>query len=127
MKRNWNLIRCILLEIENSDGMDAFLNLSDDGYRYTNNLKMYDSKDIIYHVQLLVKADFISTNIDDYGEQELTGLTWKGHEYAEKLRDEDRWKKIELYIIEKNLDFGSDTIMSLVRKRINKTIENDNQ
>lgn len=55
----------------------------------------------------------------------MSGLTWKGHEYAEKLRDNERWEKIKRYISEKSLDLGSDTIMSLVRRRINKIIDGD--
>lgn len=125
MKRDWDLIRRILLEIENSPDMEAFLNFSESGYLYTDNLKDYEKEQIIYHIQLLVNAGFISTNADLYGEQEITGLSWKGHEYAEKLRDTARWEMIKSYISEKGLDLGSDTIMSLIRKGINKIIDGD--
>tara|TARA_R110001592_G_scaffold363402_1_gene688355 strand:+ start:62264 stop:62644 length:381 start_codon:yes stop_codon:yes gene_type:complete len=125
MKRDWDLIRRILLEIENSPDMETFLNFSESGYLYTNNLKDYEKEQIIYHIQLLVNAGFISTNADLYGEQEITGLSWKGHEYAEKLRDTARWEMIKSYISEKGLDLGSDTIMSLIRKGINKIIDGD--
>lgn len=125
MKRDWDLIRRILLEIENSPDMETFLNFSESGYLYTDNLKDYEKEKIIYHIQLLVNAGFISTNVDLYGEQEITGLSWKGHEYAEKLRDTARWEMIKSYISEKGLDLGSDTIMSLIRKGINKIIDGD--
>ncbi|MDX2463886.1 MAG: DUF2513 domain-containing protein [Porticoccus sp.] len=125
MKRDWDLIRRILLEIENSPDMDTFLNFSESGYLYTDNLKDYEKEQIIYHIQLLINAGFISTNADLYGEQEITGLSWKGHEYAEKLRDTARWEMIKSYISEKGLDLGSDTIMSLIRKGINKIIDGD--
>jgi hypothetical protein len=125
MKRDWDLIRDILIEIENAEDMDAFLNFSENGYLYPESLEKYGNEKINYHLQLLVNADFISTSDDDYGEKEMSGLTWKGHEYAEKLRDNERWEKIKIYISEKSLDLGSDTIMSLVRRRINKIIDGD--
>lgn len=125
MKRDWDLIRDILIEIENSKDMDSFLNFSESGYLYPEKLHEYENKKITYHIQLLVGAGFISTNEDDYGEKELTGLTWKGHEYADKLRDAERWGKIKLFISEKGLDLGSDTIMSLVRRGVNKIIDSD--
>ncbi|PCJ92428.1 MAG: hypothetical protein COA46_04260 [Porticoccaceae bacterium] len=125
MRRDWDLMRMILLEIEDSKDIDTFMNFSEKGYLYTDKLKEFDREKIIYHIQLLISADFISTNSDDYGEKEITGLSWKGHEYAEKLRDSERWRKIKLYVSEKGLDLGSDTIMSLIRKRINKIIDSD--
>ncbi len=125
MRRDWDLMRMILLEIEDSKDIDTFMNFSEKGYLYTEKLKEFDREKIIYHIQLLISADFISTNADDYGEKEITGLSWKGHEYAEKLRDSERWRKIKSYVSEKGLDLGSDTIMSLIRKRINKIIDSD--
>lgn len=67
MKRDWDLIRDILIEIENAEDMDAFLNFSENGYLYPESLEKYGNEKITYHLQLLVNADFISTSDDDYG------------------------------------------------------------
>lgn len=50
MKRDWDLIRDILIEIENAEDMDAFLNFSENGYLYPESLKKYGNEKITYHL-----------------------------------------------------------------------------
>ena len=124
MKRDWDLIREILLEIEESHDIEDFMNHVKGENFYSENLRKYGKSNVKYHIDLLVEAGFIRAVNTDYGDAELTGLTWKGHEYAEKLRDNERWEKIKAYIAEKGLDLGSDTIMTLMRRGIDKIIGN---
>lgn len=84
MKRNMDLIRLILLEIEKGPYDGSWLDINIDGY--TDN-------DISYHVILLAEAGLIeaqdNSTLDGLSWQPKR-LTWQGHEFLDASRDESR-------------------------------------
>lgn len=94
MKRDMDLIRTMLLEIE--DGKSHFETTSDDvaialGTEGTG-LSRSDAERLEYHLTLLEEsglAKFTTT-----GEGWLVdGLSWRGHDFLDSVRDEEIWAR----------------------------------
>ena len=88
MKRDMELIRKIVLEIEDAPSGYAPQNFEFEGYT---------SEQISYHGYLIHNAGLAEgERIDGMGsdspEALITNLTWAGHEFADAARDESRWK-----------------------------------
>jgi Hypothetical protein (DUF2513) len=86
MKRDWEMIRSLLLEIERESQF--------------NNQYIFDEKDhskIEFHqtrrahLRLMKEAGFIRT----MGEMEhyTMGITWTGYEFLDTIRDDEVWSK----------------------------------
>jgi uncharacterized protein DUF2513 len=89
MKRDLELIRKMLLTIEEADSGWAPSDLKLDGYT---------DAQIGYHAHLLIDAglahgDDVTTMGSEAPEGKITSLTWAGHEFVEAARDEGRWKR----------------------------------
>ena len=88
MKRDLDLIRKIILSIEESESAQAPTHLAVEGYTEAQ---------INYHAWLLVDAGLAmgadTTHMESDGPAAIiTNLTWTGHEFAEAARNENRWK-----------------------------------
>jgi len=109
MKRDMELIRKLVLALEDAPT----------GYAPDNlNIEGYASDQIGYHAYLMIDAG-LATGKKDVGEfgstspeAMLTNLTWAGHEFAEAARDESRWKNAMSVVREKG---GSVTISVLTQ------------
>lgn len=77
MKRNWEIIRGILLDIESGD--------------FDNNTDLLSDDVIVEHVRLLSSGKFIEAAIGSGVIVPGTSLTWAGCEMLDLLRDEDVW------------------------------------
>jgi Hypothetical protein (DUF2513) len=89
MKRDMDLIRAILLALEEKSDLGAEIEI--DGY---------DEAQIGYHCYLIVDAGL--ANGADVGSSEspceefiATGLTWAGHDFLDAAREPERWKKAQ--------------------------------
>ena len=106
MIRELDLIRKMVLAIENSPTGYAPRKLSIDGYT---------PDQVGYHAYLMIDAGLAEGNRVDHGgstgpEAMLRTLTWAGHEFADAARDETRWKKAMGMVQEKG---GSVTLTVL--------------
>ena len=106
MKRNMDLVRLILLEIENIYRSTAIYNLTIDGY---------DAEMIAYHCKIIHEAGLISDYKAQYADNKLYGfgvgsITWDGNDFLDKIRDDSQWKKIKDAITEKGLPMVIETI-----------------
>lgn len=90
MKRDFDLIRKILLAIEEHTEDTAIQNLTIEGY---------NREQIAYHVQLIFEAGLVKGDIlfglgsvkpRGYS---ITQMTWAGHDFLDACRDESRWAK----------------------------------
>lgn len=91
MKRNLDLIRTLLLRLENTEvSVGHALPLG------PNELQIdgYDLEEVAYHIQLLKSAGFIR----ELGSKPLryglnySGLSWEGHEFLDSVRDDAIWR-----------------------------------
>ncbi len=103
-----DLVRRILLEIENAHYNMSGIDLEVEGY---------NREVVSYHIMLLYEAGLIEA-IDDssFSKSEWvpTRLTWEGHEFVEASRDEDRWAKAKQVIKERGGGMAFDVIKTLL-------------
>jgi hypothetical protein len=96
MKRDMDLVREILLAVEDSpDQMAA--NRPD--------IEGYTDSEINYHLVLLHEAGLIIALIhkgDDQYSAEPVRLTWEGYEFLEAIRDKAKWHEMKKVILEKS-------------------------
>lgn len=86
MKRDWNLIRLLLLEIESRVAPEA--------------LKQYTEEQVLYHCELLEESGLILGKLVRGGKGQVVGasiqrLTWKGHDLLDSIRDEGVWARVQ--------------------------------
>lgn len=99
MKRDMELCRKILLEIEEFPTSEKIDNLEIDGY---------SDEQVSYHCKLLQEAELISDyKVDRFINGTSTfrvgSLTWKGHDYIDKIREDTIWNKTKETIKSKGL------------------------
>ena len=93
MKRDFELIRNLLLDIEGEEV----------------DLSQLTEDQILYHKALLLEAGLAegpkphypsakSTEIPD--KVIIRKLTWEGHDFIDGIRDQDRWQKVKKWIKE---------------------------
>lgn len=109
MKRDMDLVREILLEIEKQYISTAIYNLKIEGY---------DMNTIAYHCKILHEAGMISSYKASYASNEIYSfgvgsLTWEGNDYLDKVRDNSIWTKTKETITEKGLPLVFDTIKTI--------------
>lgn len=108
MKRNMNLVRKLVLEIEDNPTGFVPKDLAIEGYH---------KEEIGYHFYIMMEAGLIrGVDVTTHGsktpEAIATGLTWAGHEFADAVRDPNRWEKAMQLTKEKA---GSVTLDVLVK------------
>lgn len=92
MKRDMDLIRKILLELESSSES------------WAERLDGYEKQEIYHHAYLLIQAGLAEGNIFSSSpppQADLFNLTWQGHEFIDSVRNESVWRKTREYIKEK--------------------------
>lgn len=109
MKRDMDLVRLILLEIEDKFRSTALHNLAIDGY---------DTETVAYHCKILYEAGLISDYKAQYADNEIYvfgvgSLTWDGNDFIEKIRDNSQWKKVKDTITQKGLPMVIETIKTI--------------
>lgn len=118
MKRDLDLIRKILLTIEDEASGFAPRSLKIDGYTDVQ---------VAYHAFLLVDAGLVDgsvvkTNTGHAPEGMIRNLNWAGHEFAEAARDDTRWNKAMGIVKEKGgsitMDVLKDLLTSLMKLAI---------
>ena len=106
MKRDMDLIRLILLRVEEQDpNTSSYESITIDGYT---------SGEVREHIKLLANAGMISDVHHDLdGNVWVRSITWDGYDYLDKVRDNTIWKKTKDTIKEKGLPLIFDTIKTI--------------
>lgn len=110
MKREWDLIREILIEVEELS--------SEERKRKSfscNSQQKEDAATIkIEHIKLLRTSGFLSgeakTSISGTWSLSNPELTWEGHELLEKMRSAPLWERIKEMATQKGLEMTFDVI-----------------
>ncbi|MBU6391902.1 MAG: DUF2513 domain-containing protein [Planctomycetota bacterium] len=88
MKRNFDLIRRILLDIEKVPAGEPFGKIS---------YPEYDQPTIYEHLNLLSDGGLIKAKIIKAGtdiiDVHISGLTWGGHDFLDSAKDDSIWQK----------------------------------
>lgn len=123
MKRDMDLIRSIVLDIEN--GKDWFETTSDetavalgtDG----SGLSHDEADRLEYHLTLLEASGIAKFTKADSG-WIPESLTWKGHDFADSVRDDEIWRKTKEGALAAK-GFTVDLLVSLAKGYLKKQIE----
>lgn len=101
MKRDMDLCRKILFKIEEQYTDTALINLE---------LENYDNLKIAYHCKILNEAGLIDHYSAQYADDSLYSfsvgsLTWEGHDFLDKIREDTTWNNVKKIIKNKALPF----------------------
>lgn len=110
MRRDWELIRRILLKMEQGGADDL----------YYNGIEGHSHEEVSYHLYLLYEAGLIEgiatqSLTDLYPEVYPTAITWKGHDLLEHIRDDNRWKKFKRKLQEIGGELAKTSIPEVIR------------
>lgn len=119
MNRDMELVRLILLKIEEEYRLTTIYNLKISGY---------DMETVAYHCKILNEAGLISGYVAQYADDSLWcfgigSLTWEGHDFLDKIRDNSQWKKVKDVIAQKGLPFVIETIKTISAAILTATTE----
>jgi hypothetical protein len=106
MKRDWELVRQILLDLENVPHDQ--LVVADEGQ---------DTNVFGYHCKLMRDAGLIEANVSEYMEGGIKGqairMTWAGHEFLDSIRPKPIWEKVKSQAKDKGIDLTFGAIKTL--------------
>lgn len=108
MRRDVDLIRAILIEVEKSDSLNRDFSITIEGY--TDQL-------VNYHVKLLAQAGYLEVNhisCREFEEWRPISLTWTGHEFLDAARDNTVWNRTKEKIGEKLPSITFDVLKSML-------------
>lgn len=119
MNRDMELVRLILLKIEEEYRSTTIYNLKISGY---------DMETVAYHCKILKEAGLISDYVAQYADNSLWrfgigSLTWEGHDFLDKIRDNSQWKKVKDVIAQKGLPLVIETIKTISAAFLTATAE----
>ncbi|WP_240156734.1 MULTISPECIES: DUF2513 domain-containing protein [unclassified Streptococcus] len=115
MKRNMDLCRLILFKIEDEYKSTALSHLQIDGY---------DIEIIAYHCDLLFEAGLIKSYKSTYASDKIYffsvgALTWEGHDFLDKIRENTMWNRTKNRIKENALPMTLEVIKTIATSLIN--------
>ena len=86
MRRNKELLRAILLEVEESPGFDGR-----ERQFFSFEIVGYTKAEVHFHVHMLIRAKYLEADEHEDGFIGY-GLTLAGHDYLDSLRDSLAWR-----------------------------------
>ena len=111
MKRDWDLIRQILLACE---AADPGQHLSNDAFPDVDGATLFQ------HVSILSSAGYLDARLMRYMETTdgggtfiILGMTWDGHDLAAKMASDTWWRKIKKAAADKGIGLTFDVIKAL--------------
>lgn len=112
MKRDWDVIRHILITLEERDPRSGGLQLKD-----FPSEKAYEYS---YHTQLLINRSLVSGilsqvigNPSRATDFHLQHLTWEGHDLLDTMRSRPVWDRIKTISMEKGIELSLDAVKAL--------------
>jgi hypothetical protein len=106
MKRDWELVRQILIAVEALESHGQVVRSS--------AIEGYDHELVAYHIHMLIESGLIdgtcSRSINGPRQCVARELTWPGHEFLDQIRSQKVWSRTLGLIREKGLDLSFETI-----------------
>lgn len=110
MKRDWDLVRHILLKLEEQATVQSKLLPAD--------LPAFDEETVSYHFRLLDDAGLITAKCIGGGKRlhcVATGMTWAGHEFLDSVRTVTLWNRTKELVREKGLELSFDAVKAAAK------------
>lgn len=116
MKQDWEIIRKLLIKIEELPTEDSDFN--------SNDLAGYDNDMVAYQMRLMIEAGLIEGGCrNSFGAAPLchaNSLTWKGHELLNSIRRETIWNAVKNKAREKGVDLTVGIILTAAKSIVEK-------
>ena len=112
MKRDLDLVRTILIEIEEHPDFESLIELKCPGY---------SPEQVTYHVKLLKEAGLVEAldmSTMEGAEFAPKCLTWKGHEFLAATRNDGVWHKLKAEIKDRGVGLPFNLIQQLALKLV---------
>lgn len=110
MKRDFNLIRKILLDVQSFPP-----NNRDSSLEYEGE---YDKDIVNEHIELLIEAGLLKGHVvksmNGILQIAVSGLTWDGHNFIDAARNDVIWKKAFDVLKDKGVDATFDVLKTLL-------------
>lgn len=119
MKRDMELCRKILFAIEEQYVDTALHNLQ---------IPKYTMEQVAYHCKILKEAGLITNYKALFASNHIVGfgvgsLTWEGHDFLDKIREDTIWNKTKGLIKNKALPMTLDVIKEIATAVISETLK----
>lgn len=115
MKRDWEIIREILIRLEAANAPNTYLN--------AETISQYPTQEVAYNMRLLSQAGYIKANIietgtatGEIGSALATHLTNSGHELLDTMRSDNVWSKIKETVKSKGMEMTFDLVLTAGKK-----------
>lgn len=112
MKRNLDLIRTILRDIEKKpDGSTYFEIRPPEGVEMST---------FMAHLELLIDAGFIKGKVGEYAlrSYEINRLTWQGHEFLDATRDDALWSKAKKKVTGEAMSWTISLLLEYLKQEV---------
>ncbi len=113
MKRDVDLIRNILLKVEETDDTEL------SAKRFT--VEGYDETIVARHIELLQEADLVDANIvkTQIGTTAawIHRLTWSGHEFLDAARNDTVWNKAKDYLTTRGVTLSFEALKLFLNEK----------
>ena len=114
MKRDMDLVRLILLEIEKSS--------EDPRAEIRLQIPDYTFEQVSYHVMILHEAGLVEADdLSTMGSGSVwlpRRLTWSGHEFLDAARNDSIWKKAKEKASSMNFELLKELLLNLARQQL---------
>lgn len=108
LKRDMDLIRSILLEIEGKESTTSWVTLSLEGY---------SDEQINYHLDLLDQVGFLEVKKFSLERHMVRNITMRGHDFLDNAKNESVWEKTKTVI----KDHGGSASMQVIVELLKAT------
>ncbi len=110
MKRNMDIIRLLLLQVEGDQNA-------------AKQLETYPPHDVTYNAKLLVDAGLIEGDVAEGNSIEelgviLNDLTWAGHDFLDAARDDTVWRRAREKFMKPTASFTFEIVKEWLKVQI---------
>ena len=116
MKRDMDLARQIMLELEQMSYTGRWVNIAVPGH---------SDEEVGYHIMQLYGAGFVDA-VDlaqfPFADWKAKGLTWQGHEFLDAARDQNTWNQAKKTIGEKGGSLTFDVLKGVLTQLARQTV-----
>lgn len=106
MKRDWDLIRKILTDLEALGDSRSVLR--------SHEVEGWSEEAVAYHMQLLLESGLVrgscSSPLGGATSCHLVAMTWEGHEFLDKIRSQSTWNAVKKIASEKGLALSFEVV-----------------
>lgn len=105
MKRNWDIIRKILIKIEESPTEYSEIE--------SNSIEGVDSETAAYHMRLMIESGLVigsCRNSIAAPRCYISRLTWDGHEFLDKIKRDTIWNKVKEQSMQRGIELSMEVI-----------------